>query len=319
MRKHIFTAYITEMLPAQHIENTPQIAVNKDTLLNLFITEQDIHSSSRDTYRRTLRQFMKWTDANGYSLADITHARLISYKEELLKSKSSLSVASYVTSVRKFYQWTESRLYFPNIARELKTPKRKQEFKKQSLTPEEAARLLEYVKTSCGLRDYAIVNLMLRTGLRCIEVIRANFEDITVKGGERILKVQGKGRDEKDEFVILTDKAYEPLRQYLESRTRVQAKEPLFTNNRSERLTTRSVYAIAKAALESIGLHGREYTAHSLRHTAAVSILRGGGLLEHAQAVLRHASPSTTQIYLQSIKEEQRLNTAAERLIDKMY
>jgi integrase/recombinase XerC/integrase/recombinase XerD len=305
--------------PLNTINNAPQHIANKAQLLDLFITEQDVHSSSRDTYRRTLRQFINWTDANGYTLADITYARLINYKDELLKSKSSLSVASYITSVRKFYKWTESRLYFPNVARELKTPKRKQEFRKESLTPDEAAQLLTHVQTSSGLRDYAIVNLMLRTGLRCIEVTRSNFEDITVKNGQRILNVQGKGRDEKDEFVILTDKAYEPLRQYLESRTRIQAKEPLFTNHRNQRLTTRSVYTIAKEALKSIGLHGKEYTAHSLRHTAAVSILRAGGLLEDAQAVLRHASPVTTQIYLQSIKEEHRLNTAAEKLIDKLY
>ncbi len=285
----------------------------------MFISEQDINASSRSTYRRTLRQFFRWTDAKGYSLADVTHARLLSYKDELLEEKSSLSVASYITSVRKFYQWTESRLYFPNIARELKTPKRKQEFKKQSLTPQQAAQLLDHVRASGSLRDFAIISLMLRTGLRCIEVARANFEDLTTKNGERVLLVQGKGRLEKDEFVMLTDKAEQPLRAYLQQRPRIQAKEPLFTNSRGERLTTRSIYAIAKAALEAIGLRGREYTAHSLRHTAAVSILRGGGLLEHAQAVLRHASPSTTQIYLHSIKEEQRLQTAAERLIDKLY
>ena len=55
-------------------------------------------------------------------------------------------------------------------------------------------------------------------------------------------------------------------------------------------MTTRSVYAVVKEALESIGLDGWQYGAQ-LRHTAAVSILRAGGQLEHAQAVLRHASP----------------------------
>lgn len=308
------------MLPVQHTSAHPQAAqLTKAALLDLFIAEQDVNSSSRSTYKRTLRQFFNWTDANGYGLADVTHARLLNYKDQLLQHKSSLSVASYITSVRKFYSWTESRLYFPNVARELKTPKRKQEFKKQSLTPQQAAQLLEHAQQTGSRRDFALLSLMLRTGLRCIEVARANFEDLTLKNGERILLVQGKGRTEKDEFVILTDKAEGPLRKYLETRPRIQAKEPLFTNSRGERLTTRSVYAIAKKALQDIGLHGKEYTAHSLRHTAAVSILRGGGLLEHAQAVLRHASPSTTQIYLQSIKEEQRLQTAAERLIDTLY
>lgn len=307
------------MLPVHHTPTPPQHAPTKAALLDQFIADQDVNGSSRGTYRRTLRQFFNWTDANGYSLADVTHARLLDYKDQLLQHKSSLSAASYLTSVRKFYSWTESRLYFPNIARELKTPKRKQEFKKHSLKPEQVTRLLDHVQQTGGSRDYALINLMLRTGLRCIEIVRANFEDLTVKSGERVLLVQGKGRTEKDEFVILTEKAEGPLRQYLEARPRIQAKEPLFTNGRGERLTTRSVSAIAKQALKDIGLHGREYTAHSLRHTAAVSILRAGGLLEHAQAVLRHTTPATTQIYLRSIKEEQRLQTAAERLIDKLY
>lgn len=306
------------MLPANY-SNVPQAApLSKAALLSMFISEQDINKSSRDLYARTLRQFMKWTDTKGCTLAEVTPALLVSYKDELMQQKSSLTAASYITSVRKFYQWTEAHLYFPNIAKGLKTPKRKQEFRKESLTPPQAQQLLEAAKTG-SLRDFALINLMIRTGLRCIEIRRANYEDITVKAGTRVLLVQGKGRDEKDEFVILSDKAYEPLKQYLDSRPRLQAKDALFTNSRGERMTTRTVYAIVKDALEGIGLTGKEYTAHSLRHTAAVSILRAGGLLEHAQAVLRHSSPVTTQIYLQSIKEEQRLSTAAERLIDKMY
>lgn len=306
------------MLPANY-STVPQAAPpSKEALLSMFISEQDINKSSRALYARTLRQFMNWTDAKGCTLAEVTPALLVSYKDELMNKKSSLTAASYITSVRKFYAWTEAHLYFPNIAKGLKTPKRKQEFRKESLTPTQAQQLLEAARLR-SLRDYALVSLMIRTGLRCIEVVRANYEDITVKNGVRVLLVQGKGRDEKDSFVILSDKAYEPLRAYLESRQRLQAKDPLFTNHRGARMTTRSVYTIAKETLESIGLDGRQYTAHSLRHTAAVSILRAGGLLEHAQAVLRHASPVTTQIYLQSIKEEQRLNTAAERLIDTLF
>jgi integrase/recombinase XerC/integrase/recombinase XerD len=299
--------------------STPQAAPpTKEALLAMFVSEQDVNKSSRALYARTLRQFMNWTDAKGCTLAEVTPALLVSYKDELLSHKSSLTAASYITSVRKFYAWTEAHLFFPNIARGLKTPKRKQEFRKQSLNPTQAQQLLEAARLR-SLRDFALVNLMIRTGLRCIEVVRANYEDITVKNGERILLVQGKGRDEKDNFVILSDKAYEPLRAYLASRKRLQAKDALFTNYKAGRMTTRSVYAVVKEALESIGLDGRQYTAHSLRHTAAVSILRAGGQLEHAQAVLRHASPVTTQIYLHTIKEEQRLNTAAEKLIDTLF
>ena len=62
-----------------------------------------------------------------------------------------------------------------------------------------------------SLRDFAIVNLILRTGLRTIEVVRADVGDITFKGNRRILRVWGKGHDTKDDFVVLTDKTYLPI------------------------------------------------------------------------------------------------------------
>jgi len=294
-------------------------APDKTALLSLFIAEQDVNKSSRDLYGRTLRQFIKWTEANGYGLGEITPARLVSYKTELLQQKSSLTAASYITTVRKFYQWTEAQLLFPNVAKNLKTPKRKQEYRKESLTRTEAERLLKYAQQNCCRRDYAIISLMLRTGLRCIEVIRANVEDIKQKNEQRLLFVQGKANYERRDFVIISEKAYDPLQQYIESRPRPQLKDPLFTNYKGGRLTTRTVYAIVKQALTAIGLSGREYTAHSLRHTAACMILEAGGTIADAQDVLRHASPATTQIYLKSRKNEQRLKTAAELLIDKMF
>jgi integrase/recombinase XerD len=130
---------------------------------------------------------------------------------------SSLTVGSYITSVRRFYEWTEANKYYPNVAKGIKTPKRRQQFKKQPLLPSQATALLSYYQDK-ALRDYAIITLLLRTGLRTIEIIRANVEDITYKGSQRVLLVQGKGRDERDNFVLLTDKAYQPIAQYLDTR-----------------------------------------------------------------------------------------------------
>jgi integrase/recombinase XerC/integrase/recombinase XerD len=234
---------------------------------------------------------------------------------------SSLTVGSYITSVRRFYEWTEANKYYPNVAKGIKTPKRKQQFKKQPLLPAQATALLNFYQDK-DLRDYAIISLLLRTGLRTIEVIRASVEDITFKGGQRVLLVQGKGRDEKDNFVVLTDKTYQPLAQYLATRT-TTASAPLFTstsnNNKGERLTTRTISYIAKEGLKGIGLDERSFTAHSLRHTTAVNILRAGGSLETAQFTLRHSNPATTQIYTATLNEERRLQNSGEALIDNLY
>lgn len=302
---------------------TPVTPQSLEALLESFLASQDVKKSSKDLYRRTLKQYFKWIASTGTSLSDLTRADLLRYKDDLLASGlSSLTVGSYITSVRRFYEWTEANKYYPNIARGIKSPKRKQQFKKQSLTPEQSRELLDFYQDK-ALRDFAVVNLLLRTGLRTIEAIRANVEDIAFKSGKRVLYVHGKGRDEKDNFVILTDKAYEPIARYLETRDRTKSGEPIFVstsnNSKGDRLTTRTISYIAKEGLKAIGLDGRDFTAHSLRHTTAVNILRAGGSLEDAQGVLRHANPATTQIYTATIKEELRIKHAPEELLDAVF
>jgi integrase/recombinase XerD len=293
-----------------------------DELVDSFIQAQDVKESSKLLYRRTLKQYFNWVNTKSYLLSEIARPQLLEYKEDLLSSRmSSLTVGSYITSVKRFYEWTEANKFYPNVAKGIKSPKRKQQFKKQPLLPEQATELLHYYQNRAS-RDYAIVNLLLRTGLRTIEVIRASIEDITFKGSQRVLLVQGKGRDEKDNFVLLTDKTYQPIAKYLATRT-ATGSEPLFTstsnNSKGERLTTRTISYIAKEGLKAIGLDERSFTAHSLRHTTAVNILRAGGSLETAQFTLRHSNPATTQIYTATLNEERRLQNSGEALIDSLY
>jgi len=297
-----------------------------DELTDSFILSQDVKESSKRIYRRTLKQFFNWIKEHRLQLEALIRADIIKYKEDLLASgMSSLTVGSYITVVRKFYQWAEANKFYPNIAKDIKTPKRKQQFKKQALTDLQAQALLNYYqsKQAEALRDYAVVNLLLRTGLRTVELTRSNIEDITFKDSKRILFIQGKGRDEKDNFVILTDKTYSPIDEYLKSRGALKTKEPLFTsasnNNSGGRLTTRSISKIAKEGLKAIGLNDRNFTAHSLRHTTACSLIRSGASLEEIQGVLRHTNPATTQIYLSSIAEETRLTRNTEALLDRVF
>ena len=292
-------------------------------LVDSFIQAQDVKQTSKDLYRRTLKQYFAWVDEKGYLLSEIARTQLLEYKGDLLSSGlSSLTVSSYITSVRRFYEWTEANKFYPNVAKGIKSPKRKQQFKKQPLLPSQAKELLDYYQGK-ALRDYAIITLLLRTGLRTIEVVRANVEDLTYKGSQRVLLVHGKGRDEKDNFVILTDKSYQPIAEYLKTRKGVKPSDPLFTstsnNSKGARLTTRTISQIAKDGLRAIGLDERAFTAHSLRHTTAVNILRAGGSLETAQFTLRHANPATTQIYTATLEEERRLENSGEALLDSLY
>ena len=314
-------------VPTLHTSSTLQTETSGiadwRSVVGMFIASQDVKDSSRSLYTRTLSQYFLWVVKTGKELNSLDREDILEYKDSLLSSGlSSLTISSYLVVVRKFYEWTESLRIYPNIAKGIKTPPRRQAFKKQHLSESKSRELLEYFREK-SLRDYAIVNLLLRTGLRTIEVVRADVGDITFKGERRVLLVWGKGHTEKDSFVVLTDKTYLPIREYLDSRKAVKAGDPLFTSysrqNKGERLTTRTISQICKEGLKEVGLDGKEFTAHSLRHTTAVEILKKGGEITDVQRVLRHTSPVTSQIYTESIEEELRLQKSPESLLDNAF
>lgn len=292
-------------------------------LIEAFISEQDVKSSSKETYKMAISRFIEWVTTSNYSMDKLTRVEILLYKDSLiLNGLSVLSVSTYLTAVRRFYEWAEAHKYYPNIAKGVKSPKSKRQFRKQALTQSQSEALIAYLSGK-SVRDFAIINLLIRTGLRTIEVIRANVGDIVFKGGKRVLLIQGKGRDAKDSFVKLTDKTYNPIREYLASRSNPKDSDPLFisesNNSKGQRLNTRTIRQVAKESLRAIGLDDKAYTAHSLRHTTAVNILRAGGAMGTVQQVLRHASINTSEIYTATIAEEMRLKTDAEELIDNLF
>jgi len=290
-------------------------------LVDRFLSSQDVKQSSLGTYKRGLKQFTTWIST--HNIINPTREDILSYKNYLIneKSLSALSVSGYLVVVRKFFEWTESIKLYPNIAKGIKGTKRERGFRKDCLTISQAKELLGFIDNDSvkGKRDYALLNLLIRTGLRTIEVIRANIEDIRQNSGEAVLWIQGKGRDSKDEFVLLTDETLKPILSYLETRPDADTKEPLFTSlsnrNQSGRLTTISVSRIVKGHLKKIGLNSKKLTAHSLRHTSITFALMGGATIQEAQALGRHASITTTMVYAHNIN---RVSHAPERKIDAL-
>jgi integrase/recombinase XerC/integrase/recombinase XerD len=309
-------------------------------LREAFLSSLDVADSSRAFYGRATTQYLAWLEQTGRSLENITAADILRYKEDLLSRQpqakapgkasalpqqnrlSSLTVSSYLAAVRRFYSWAESMKLYQDVAKGIRSPKREQKFRRQPLTPGQARDLLAYYQAR-DPRDYAIVSLLLRAGLRTVELTRADIQDLKLLGGQRVLLIQGKGHTDKDSFVVLTEKAYQPIMAYLETRKDTRLSDPLFisesNNSKGQRLTTRKISQVAKDGLRAIGLDERAFTAHSLRHTTAVSILRAGGSLEDAQLTLRHRSPATTQIYTHTLNEQRRLERSGESLIDSLY
>ena len=266
------------------------------------------------------RRFLAFLQKDGATLATYTSAvkRLITYfhdneiqrptREDMLKYRESLvaqykprSVNLYLTGARLFFQWAETEGLYPNIAVKIESVKVNKGHSRDYFTAGQVCDILDTADGEDALRDKAILSLMANTGLRCVEIMRADIGDLRITGGDMVLYVQGKGDTEKTNYVKIVPDVERAIRAYLSSRGDVADDAPLFASNSHRngggRLTTRSITRIVKGHFIKAGFNSPKLTAHSLRHTAAITNLLNGGTMTETQGLLRHVSPATTQIY----------------------
>ncbi|MBP3590341.1 MAG: tyrosine-type recombinase/integrase [Muribaculaceae bacterium] len=300
----------------------PYHPIDEEIIAN-WLAHLDASEHTKDLYRLGFRTFCEFVRATGADFDSLEQLVVIDFKYylKLERALSPSTVNAYLAGVRSFYSYAEQHSDLKNIARGVKGVKKDRGFRRNSLTSEQVHAVLKAIDRSdeAGLRDYAMINLMAHLGLRDIEVSRANVGDITQKHGVDVLMVHGKGRASKDDYMVLTPSPIKHVRLYLAERGELKASDPLFASvanrNPGARLTTRSVSRIVKAALERAGIFGKEYTAHSLRHTTVTLALQGGATDREAQQMARHADVSTTALYSHDLD---RLRNAAEWRVAKM-
>ena len=146
-----------------------------------------------------------------------------------------------------------------------------------------------------GMRDYAILVLLSRLGLRSAEVAGLRLEDIDWRAGEIV--VHGKGR--ADERLPLPSDVGEAAALYLRHGRpdRPPEERAVFLRLLApiRGLAPQGVSDVVRAASERAGI-GR-FGAHRMRHTAGTEMLRAGASLPEVAQVLRHRSVTTTAIY----------------------
>lgn len=169
---------------------------------------------------------------------------------------------------------------------------------------DEVARLLASCdrRTTFGRRDFAVLTLLARLGLRAGEVAALELADIDWRAGEVV--VRGKGR--REERLPLPVDVGDALVGWLRrGRSRYECSK-IITRVRApyRGLTAGGISAIVRAACGRASL--AEVNAHRLRHTAATEMLRAGAGLAEVGQVLRHASLLTTSIYAKVDRERLR-------------
>ena len=297
----------------------PQQTLSLD-LFNSFIDYLDTTEKTVRTYKTSLGQFFKYLAAENINKP--TREDVIAYRESLKETgHKPTTVQSYITAVKLFFTWTSLNGLYPNIADHVKGAKISHEHKKDYLTEEQVKNVLAGIdrSTTQGARDYAMIALMVTGGLRDIEVSRANIEDLQTAAKNRVLYIQGKGKDEKADYIILSEDAEEAITEYLKTREGADLAEPLFVslsnNSTGARLSTRSISGTVKARMKAAGYDSDRLTAHSLRHTAITLSLKAGMKLDEVQEFARHANINTTMIYNHSLRKE---NNGCSRAVSSM-
>lgn len=286
-------------------DNRAVVAGGLNSWLDRFFMFIDVKAKSADTYKKATKQFMRYLAENGIN--EPTRETVINWREYLRAEHKPTTIQLYLTAVKLFFTWLEQEGLYKNIANKVKGVKIQKGHKKDSLTSNQSKEVLSDIDTTTakGKRDFAIVALLLTTGLRTIEIVRADVADLRTVGDSTVLFIQGKGRDEKSEYVKVAPQVEKALREYLKTRDSLNDNEPLFTStsneNKGGRLTTRTISKIAKTSLVNAGLNSDRLTAHSFRHTAGTLALMNGAELTQVQQLLRHTNINTTMIYLHTI------------------
>lgn len=147
--------------------------------------------------------------------------------------------------------------------------------------------------SALGRRDFAVLIVLARLGLRAGEVAKLDLHDINWRDGEVV--VHGKGR--RDDRLPLPTDVGGAIADWLQHGRPRCASSKLFTRSRApyRGLTTNAVSFIVRRACKRAGIP--VVGAHRLRHTVATAMLRGGARLTEVSQVLRHRKSSSTAIY----------------------
>jgi len=254
-------------------------------------------------------------EPSGLSLADLDAALVGAFLQHMEDDRGNGSATrnARLAAIHSLFRYAAPRApeHAATISQVLAIPPRRRERAIVSyLTPEETDALVAAPDRTTwhGRRDHALLLLAVQTGLRVSELTGLARQDIHLGAGPHV-RCHGKGR--KDRATPLTAQTVKVLRTWLAELGPAPG-GPLFPTQPGGRLSRDAVERLvarhaATAAENCPSVKEKNVTPHTLRHTAAMSLLRGGVDTSVIALWLGHEDPETTQVYLHAdmtIKEQ---------------
>ncbi len=241
-------------------------------------------------YLHSIKQFVVWVDV---PIEEMTPNKISAYIDYLMKRRlSALTINSNLYRIKAFYNYLhyekELRILVPvKTNSRLRTPKPLPRF----LRDEDVEKFLGVVK---GARDYAMVMVMLRCGLRVEEVANLTRDAIDLKQ-KRIVVHNGKGM--KDRVALISKDARRAILTYLQQRSSSRASKVFLVEKGTYKGKPISVRGIQKRIEYYAKKAGVQVSCHRLRHTMATQMLNADAKMVTIQDLLGHARIATTERY----------------------
>lgn len=284
------------------------------TFLEYLEVERGYSEHTIAAYRNDLGQFLNYLEGlepaqRPRGWGNVTRDHIVGYILDMREREySTNTIARKVAAVKSFFGYLRLQGDVrSNPAAELESLKVEKHLP-SAITPDDVDRLLSLPQggTPSGVRDKALIELIYATGLRVSEVVSLNVADVDLSDGT--VRCVGKGN--KERLLPIYDRALAVVDEYaLKARPALMRSHndetALFLNRRGDRLTRQGLWLIIKRYVEEAGIQGN-VTPHTLRHSFATHMLRGGAGLREVQEMLGHANISTTQIYTQVSPEHLR-------------
>lgn len=276
-----------------------------DDFLGHIRVERGLSPNTVAAYRRDLAGYVAFLAGRGIAeVAEITPTDISEYVRERSTQVARSSVARGLVSVRNLHAFAHAEGMTPqNPAKEISPPKLDSRLPK-ALTIDEVARLLAApdLTDPVGVRDAALLELLYSTGARVSEICNLDIDDVmpALRDPDLGLRLIGKGN--KQRMVPVGSYARNAVDAYLVrarpelAQRAKRADHALFLNQRGQRLSRQSAWAVMQDAAQHAGLT-MKISPHSLRHSFATHLLAGGADLRAVQELLGHSSVATTQIY----------------------